>query len=265
MSLKSDIQSIYETIVKIENDRKKANESSSGDLFGGLKIVPKAFPSAKMVFDKLKFRQYFAQPYNFIHLMKFLDINSILNVGLINREFNVFVSSIYIFKVIYSSKHKKINSNNPQSNSPKSVSSSTSSKSNKSTSSPKKNYVGGLFKNIGNFFLGSNKDCRPKVNPSEISMKLNLHEEILNKIKKKFEMETEIRNIREDIDCFLNKKKPKSCKKVITLFSKSNENVSDYEYLSINKEVIQKEHSLLEKDIVSLNKEVIICLNRLKN
>lgn len=209
MSLKSDIQSLSEIIEKIEIERKKSTDSS-GDLFGGLKVITKAFPSAKLVFDKQKFRQYFAQPYNFLHIVKFLDVNNILNVGLINKEFNVFINSIYMYKVIYSSKHRKIY--NARSKSPKSVSSSTSSKSNKSTSSPKKNYVGGLLKNVGNFFFG-NKDVR-KVNMNEISMKISLHEEILLKMKKRYEIEMDTKNIREEIDSILYMKKPKNYKKV---------------------------------------------------
>jgi len=145
MSLKSEVQSILDFIQKIEKEQKKSQESSD-DLFGGLKVISKAFPSSKLIFDKQKFRQYFAQPYNFIHIVKYLDVKSLLNVGLINKEFNVFVSSIYNYKIISSSfSVRQIKNNKKQSLSPKSVSSSKSAKSSYSYDATKKgNLFGGL-------------------------------------------------------------------------------------------------------------------------
>ena len=204
MSLKSEIQSIYDYLQSIEKEQKKSLESSD-NLFGGLKVIPKAFPSSKLIFDKPKFRQYFAQPYNFIHIIKFLDLKNVINVGLINKEFNAFVSSIYVYKIISSSnslisvKNNKINYH-----SPKSVSSSKSAKSSKSYDATKKgNLIGGLFKNVGSFFFG-HSDNKSRLNPQEISQRINLHEEILQNIKKRFEIETDIRNIREEIDSYVN-------------------------------------------------------------
>jgi len=204
MSLKSEVQSILDFIQKIEKEQKKSQESSD-DLFGGLKVISKAFPSSKLIFDKQKFRQYFAQPYNFIQIVKFLDIKSILNVGLINKEFNVFVNSVYIYKIISSSNSvKPVKNSKKLSFSPKSVSSSKSAKSSKSYDATKKgNLFGGLFKNVGSFFFGS-RDNNQKLNLNEKSLSLDLHEEIIHKIGKRFEIENDIRNVREEFDSIVN-------------------------------------------------------------
>jgi hypothetical protein len=214
MSLKSEVQSILDFIQKIEKEQKKSQESSD-DLFGGLKVISKAFPSSKLIFDKQKFRQYFAQPYNFIHIVKYLDVKSLLNVGLINKEFNVFVSSIYNYKIISSSfSVRQIKNNKKQSLSPKSVSSSKSAKSSYSYDATKKgNLFGGLFKNVGSFFFGS-KDNNQNLNHKELLLRVNMHEEILQKIRKRFEIENDIRNVREEFDSYVNTQS----KKVTYLF-----------------------------------------------
>jgi hypothetical protein len=210
MSLKSEINSILNFLKKIEKQQKNSQESSD-DLFGGLKVIPKAFPSSKLIFDKQKFRQYFAQPYNFIHIIKFLDIKNLLNVGLINKEFNVFVSSVYVYKILYSSYCvKPLKNTKIQSLSPKSVSSSRSAKSSKSYDATKKgNLFGGLFKNVGNYFFGNSKDNKQLLVSKELILRINLHEEILQKIKKRFEIENDIRVIREEFDSLVSAEKNK--------------------------------------------------------
>jgi hypothetical protein len=134
---------------------------------------------------------------------------------LINKEFNVFVSSIYNYKIISSSfSVRQIKNNKKQSLSPKSVSSSKSAKSSYSYDATKKgNLFGGLFKNVGSFFFGS-KDNNQNLNHKELLLRVNMHEEILQKIRKRFEIENDIRNVREEFDSYVNTQS----KKVTYLF-----------------------------------------------
>ena len=212
MSFKSEIQSIYKILQKIDSESKKQASETNDNLFGGLKVVPKSNTAVKAPIDKSKFRQNFAQPYNFLHISKFLDLKTLLNVSLINKEFNIFLNSIYVYKVLFTQKLKKKNLKANLSHSPKSASSAISFKT--SRSGPEQNNkMVGLLKNMGNFFFGG-KDVKKKVmDPNEITLKLSLHEEILVKMKRQFDVEREINCVREEIDYFLNAKKPDGQKK----------------------------------------------------
>jgi len=56
---------------------------------------------------------------------------------------------------------------------------------------------------VGSFFFGS-RDNNQKLNLNEKSLSLDLHEEIIHKIGKRFEIENDIRNVREEFDSIVN-------------------------------------------------------------
>jgi hypothetical protein len=120
-----------------------------------------------------------------------------------------------MLRMLTTKKKKKLKTNSTiQSLSPKSVSSSSSIDSAKK----KNNYVSGLLRNMGNFFFGGSRDTKFKISPPEMNLRMTLHEEILNKIKKRFEIDSEIKHIRDEADLILNRKNiPLVKKKVIVL------------------------------------------------
>lgn len=218
MSLKLEIQEILNQLSKYEANSNAKGEGSD-NIFGGLKVQQKTFPSAKLVFDKQNFRRYFARPYNFLHVVKFLDLSSLLNLGTVNKEFYAFLSSIQLFKIIQTRKSKRLKTETSiGSLSPKSVSSKASNHSSKSFDSAikKKNIVNGFLKGVGNFFFGGSKDTKKQITANEINMRVTLHEEVLNKIKKRFEIQNEIKALHEEIDSIMTaKNNPNDLKKKV--------------------------------------------------
>lgn len=199
-------------------------------------------------------------------VIPYLDIESILDLSAVNREFNQFIISIYFYKFIsdmrISQKQKRTLQLSKGKKDTKQPSSTSTKKDDLKTSAIPQS---GFFSKLTGAFsiLTGTTESTPKkeVDPKEFFEKLNLHEQILKEKQKQFIISKDIRDIRDEINKYIDERYQMQMNKLPSSNNNNNKSnqssiiMTDKEIEMIKKEKLEKESEVRTKEVEKLKKE----------
>ena len=194
-------------------------------------------------------------------VIQFLDLNSLISLSLVNKEFYYFLSSIYVYKfIIQIQRHQKIMKYNNK----KDIKSIKSDNINKTTNLNKKggySFFSALTGALSYFTPSTelnNIKTEKKPDLNEINNKIDLHLNILNEKVKQLKLSKEISEIRKNIDDLINERfslKEQSENNRITIMQeKEFEKIKREKYENDYKETLN-ELNMIKKNFAKLQKE----------
>lgn len=266
MSVLNDAKLLIESLDKIKENLNLTKINPSGSIFNSLEIRKGSIhteTSANKPIITSKSKKYYFRISFLKNSIQFLDLKSILNLSLVNKEFGYFIKSVYFYKFtkcVKNSKtqNKKTNSNNFSN---KKVTPSKTNSSNDQTGG-----VSNLF-GLGNYVVGAlgsvlgikqySDSKERKIDPIVLEEKYKIYEKILNTKLKNSKMSQEMRELRENIDTIVSEK---IAKKSYSPIKKDHFNyhnfMIDEELQKIKRDKLESESDSLKIEVESLIKEV---------
>ena len=175
-------------------------------------------------------------------VIQFLDLNSLISLSLVNKEFYYFLSSIYVYKfIIQIQRHQKIMKYNNK----KDIKSIKSDNINKTTNLNKKggySFFSALTGALSYFTPSTelnNIKTEKKPDLNEINNKIDLHLNILKDKIKQLNLSKQIIENRKNIDELINERF--SLKEQIK-FNNRNTIIQEKEYEKIKREKYENEY-----------------------
>ncbi len=175
-------------------------------------------------------------------VIQFLDLNSLISLSLVNKEFYYFLSSIYVYKfIIQIQRHQKIMKYNNK----KDIKSIKSDNINKTTNLNKKggySFFSALTGALSYFTPSTelnNIKTEKKPDLNEINNKIDLHLNILKDKIKQLNLSKQIIENRKNIDELINERF--SLKEQIK-FNNRNNIIQEKEYEKIKREKYENEY-----------------------
>lgn len=110
MNLLSDAKKLVEHLEKVKENL-SLNKSTTGSIFSALELRKGSFLGSETTDLKqivTKSKKYHFRITFMKDAIQFLDIKSILNLCLVNKEFNYFVKSIYFYKFMTDARNSKL-------------------------------------------------------------------------------------------------------------------------------------------------------------
>lgn len=199
-------------------------------------------------------------------VIPYLDIKTILDLIAINREFNQFIISIYFYKFITDmhlnqkrkrALHSKYKKDQKQS--------SSTTRKDKSKNIPQSGFLSKITGAFSMITGTTDQTPRKEIDTKEFLDKLNIHEKILKEKQKQFGLSKEIRDIRDDINEYVDERYEMQMNKIPNNGNTNTNNtnthnqvsniMSDKEIEMIKKEKLEKESEILTKEVDKLKKE----------
>lgn len=199
-------------------------------------------------------------------VIPYLDIKTILDLIAINREFNQFIISIYFYKFITDmhlnqkrkrALHSKYKKHQKQS--------SSTTRKDKSKNIPQSGFLSKITGAFSMITGTTDQTPRKEIDTKEFLDKLNIHEKILKEKQKQFGLSKEIRDIRDDINEYVDERYEMQMNKIPNNGNTNTNNtnthnqvsniMSDKEIEMIKKEKLEKESEILTKEVDKLKKE----------
>jgi hypothetical protein len=180
-------------------------------------------------------------------VIQFLDLKTILNISIVNRQFYHFIKSIYLFKIMNNVKQSKERLKKDTKKS-EHVSPEETGIFSKLTG-----FLGKLFINLG-FGMVSKEKSKVEVDHKALENKINIYQKILKAKLTSMERTKEVKLMRQEIDKLKNVKS-----------YKDDEIQSDERIMTMKKEKTEKEHLDLLNEVDSLKKEVLVYLPSMKS
>lgn len=196
-------------------------------------------------------------------VIPYLDIKTILDLIAINREFNQFIISIYFYKFITDmhSNQKRKRALHSKYKKDKKQSSSTPRKD-ESKNIPQSGFLSKITGAFSMITGTTDQTPRKEIDTKEFLDKLNIHEKILKEKQKQFALSKEIRDIRDDINEYVDKRYEMQMNKIpnngntnTNTHNQVSNIMSDKEIEMIKKEKLEKESEILTKEVDKLQKE----------